>query len=152
MLDLIAPVKFTCSLTHYLCSYILIALFEIMPPLLTFPLVKRGCIQNDTHKDKDHLDWHLIITVSACMMISGAAFKWGTYKQTLFPLLLCNRRLTKSTLLLIPLFGTHYMFFNFLPDYFNINLRLCIELCMGSFQVHTWIASTLMAHTVHAVP
>ncbi|XP_026015736.1 growth hormone releasing hormone receptor, like isoform X2 [Astatotilapia calliptera] len=44
------------------------------------------------------------------------------------------RRLTKSTLLLIPLFGTHYMFFNFLPDYFNINLRLCIELCMGSFQ------------------
>ncbi|KAE8294246.1 Growth hormone-releasing hormone receptor [Larimichthys crocea] len=45
------------------------------------------------------------------------------------------RRLTKSTLLLIPLFGTHYMFFNFLPDYFNVNLRLCIELCMGSFQV-----------------
>uniref|UniRef100_A0A3P8UF89 Growth hormone-releasing hormone receptor n=1 Tax=Amphiprion percula TaxID=161767 RepID=A0A3P8UF89_AMPPE len=44
------------------------------------------------------------------------------------------RRLTKSTLLLIPLFGTHYMFFNFLPDYFNINLRLCFELCMGSFQ------------------
>lgn len=126
-----------------------------MPPLLTFPLVKRGCIQNDTHKDEDHLDWHLIITVSACMMISGAAFKWGTCKQTrsdsfthllhLFPLLLCNRRLTKSTLLLIPLFGTHYMFFNFLPDYFNVNLRLCIELCMGSFQVHTWFASTLMA-------
>uniref|UniRef100_A0A3Q3EID6 Growth hormone-releasing hormone receptor n=1 Tax=Kryptolebias marmoratus TaxID=37003 RepID=A0A3Q3EID6_KRYMA len=44
------------------------------------------------------------------------------------------RRLAKSTLLLIPLFGTHYMFFNFLPDYFNVNLRLCIELCMGSFQ------------------
>ncbi|XP_078802439.1 growth hormone releasing hormone receptor, like isoform X4 [Oryzias latipes] len=45
------------------------------------------------------------------------------------------RRLAKSTLLLIPLFGTHYMFFNFLPDYFNVNLRLCIELCIGSFQV-----------------
>uniref|UniRef100_A0A1A8RW00 Growth hormone-releasing hormone receptor n=1 Tax=Nothobranchius rachovii TaxID=451742 RepID=A0A1A8RW00_9TELE len=44
------------------------------------------------------------------------------------------RRLAKSTLLLIPLFGTHYMFFNFLPDYFNISLRLCVELCMGSFQ------------------
>uniref|UniRef100_A0A3Q1HDM0 Growth hormone-releasing hormone receptor n=1 Tax=Anabas testudineus TaxID=64144 RepID=A0A3Q1HDM0_ANATE len=44
------------------------------------------------------------------------------------------RRLTKSTLLLIPLFGTHYMLFNFLPDYFSVNLRFCIELCMGSFQ------------------
>ncbi|XP_033820638.1 growth hormone releasing hormone receptor, like [Periophthalmus magnuspinnatus] len=44
------------------------------------------------------------------------------------------RRLTKSTLLLIPLFGTHYMFFNFLPDYFGVSLRFCIELCLGSFQ------------------
>uniref|UniRef100_A0A8C7R583 G-protein coupled receptors family 2 profile 2 domain-containing protein n=1 Tax=Oncorhynchus mykiss TaxID=8022 RepID=A0A8C7R583_ONCMY len=45
------------------------------------------------------------------------------------------RRLTKSTLLLIPLFGSHYMVFNFLPDYFHVSVRLCIELCMGSFQV-----------------
>ncbi|XP_042564913.1 growth hormone releasing hormone receptor, like [Clupea harengus] len=45
------------------------------------------------------------------------------------------RRLTKSTLLLIPLFGTHYMVFNFLPDHFNMSLRLCVELCLGSFQV-----------------
>ncbi|KAM6962517.1 growth hormone releasing hormone receptor, like [Aplochiton taeniatus] len=44
------------------------------------------------------------------------------------------RRLTKSTLLLIPLFGTHYMLFNFLPDHTNVNLRVCIELCLGSFQ------------------
>ncbi|KAL7864147.1 hypothetical protein AOLI_G00155670 [Acnodon oligacanthus] len=44
------------------------------------------------------------------------------------------RRLTKSTLLLIPLFGTHYVVFNFLPDYSNLSLRLCIELCLGSFQ------------------
>ncbi|XP_014071409.1 growth hormone-releasing hormone receptor isoform X1 [Salmo salar] len=44
------------------------------------------------------------------------------------------RRLTKSTLLLIPLFGSHYMVFNFLPDYFQVSVRLCIELCMGSFQ------------------
>lgn len=45
------------------------------------------------------------------------------------------RRLTKSTLLLIPLFGTHYMVFSFLPDYFNVSLRICVELCLGSFQV-----------------
>ncbi|KAM9385822.1 growth hormone releasing hormone receptor, like [Pholidichthys leucotaenia] len=44
------------------------------------------------------------------------------------------RRLMKSTLLLIPLFGTHYMFFSFLPDYFSVNLRFYIELCVGSFQ------------------
>ncbi|KAI7794469.1 growth hormone-releasing hormone receptor [Triplophysa rosa] len=44
------------------------------------------------------------------------------------------RRLTKSTLLLIPLFGTHYMVFSFLPDYFNVSLRICVELCLGSFQ------------------
>uniref|UniRef100_A0A8C9TRD9 Growth hormone-releasing hormone receptor n=1 Tax=Scleropages formosus TaxID=113540 RepID=A0A8C9TRD9_SCLFO len=44
------------------------------------------------------------------------------------------RRLTKSTLLLIPLFGTHYMVFNFLPDSEHVGMRLCIELCLGSFQ------------------
>ncbi|XP_015225830.1 PREDICTED: growth hormone-releasing hormone receptor-like [Cyprinodon variegatus] len=43
------------------------------------------------------------------------------------------RRLARSTLLLIPLFGTHYMFFSFLPDYLN-SLRFYIELCLGSFQ------------------
>uniref|UniRef100_W5MTE6 Growth hormone releasing hormone receptor n=1 Tax=Lepisosteus oculatus TaxID=7918 RepID=W5MTE6_LEPOC len=44
------------------------------------------------------------------------------------------RRLSKSTLLLIPLFGTHYMVFNFFPDYMNVGVRLYIELCLGSFQ------------------
>ncbi|XP_042328130.1 growth hormone-releasing hormone receptor [Sceloporus undulatus] len=44
------------------------------------------------------------------------------------------RRLSKSTLLLIPLFGTHYIFFNFLPEHANVGLRLYLELCIGSFQ------------------
>ncbi|KAG7488273.1 hypothetical protein MATL_G00033180 [Megalops atlanticus] len=44
------------------------------------------------------------------------------------------RRLTRSTLLLIPLFGTHYMMFSFLPDHVHLGLRLYIELCFGSFQ------------------
>ncbi|KAJ6659353.1 hypothetical protein lerEdw1_019224 [Lerista edwardsae] len=44
------------------------------------------------------------------------------------------RRLSKSTLLLIPLFGTHYIIFNFLPDYANVGGRLYLELCIGSFQ------------------
>ncbi|XP_066483505.1 growth hormone-releasing hormone receptor-like [Tiliqua scincoides] len=44
------------------------------------------------------------------------------------------RRLSKSTLLLIPLFGTHYIIFNFLPEYANVGVRLYLELCIGSFQ------------------
>ncbi|XP_039609608.1 growth hormone releasing hormone receptor, like isoform X2 [Polypterus senegalus] len=44
------------------------------------------------------------------------------------------RRLAKSTLLLIPLFGTHYMVFNFLPQHVSESARLFMELCLGSFQ------------------
>ncbi|XP_032090795.1 growth hormone-releasing hormone receptor-like [Thamnophis elegans] len=44
------------------------------------------------------------------------------------------RRLSKSTLLLIPLFGTHYIIFNFLPEYSHVGARLYLELCVGSFQ------------------
>nr|AFM84634.1 growth hormone-releasing hormone receptor [Protopterus dolloi] len=44
------------------------------------------------------------------------------------------RRLSKSTLLLIPLFGTHYIVFNFLPEYIHVEGRLYLELCLGSFQ------------------
>lgn len=60
------------------------------------------------------------------------------------------RRLTKSTLLLIPLFGTHYMVFSFLPDYFNVSLRLCIELCLGSFQVIQPTISTTQPKHKHS--
>ncbi|XP_028933898.1 growth hormone-releasing hormone receptor [Ornithorhynchus anatinus] len=44
------------------------------------------------------------------------------------------RRLSRSTLLLIPLFGTHYIVFNFLPDWAGLGPRLYLELCAGSFQ------------------
>ncbi|XP_056660681.1 growth hormone-releasing hormone receptor [Monodelphis domestica] len=44
------------------------------------------------------------------------------------------RRLSKSTLFLIPLFGTHYILFNFLPDSAGVGLRLGLELGFGSFQ------------------
>ncbi|XP_038652393.1 growth hormone releasing hormone receptor a [Scyliorhinus canicula] len=43
-------------------------------------------------------------------------------------------RLTKSTLLLIPLFGVHYIMCVFLPDHIAEDLRLHIELGIGSFQ------------------
>ncbi|XP_035271131.1 growth hormone releasing hormone receptor, like isoform X2 [Anguilla anguilla] len=44
------------------------------------------------------------------------------------------RRLARATLLLIPLFGTHYMVFSFLPDHVQVDVRLYVELCFGSFQ------------------
>ncbi|KAK3557609.1 hypothetical protein QTP70_030538 [Hemibagrus guttatus] len=44
------------------------------------------------------------------------------------------RRLAKSTLFLIPLFGMHYMVFAFLPENTGEDARLYIELGLGSFQ------------------
>ncbi|XP_062900630.1 secretin receptor-like isoform X2 [Mobula hypostoma] len=43
-------------------------------------------------------------------------------------------RLTKSTLLLIPLLGVHYILCAFLPDHVAEDLRFHIELGLGSFQ------------------
>lgn len=48
---------------------------------------------------------------------------------------LSYRRLAKSTLLLIPLFGIHYIMFAFFPDNFKAEVKLVFELVVGSFQV-----------------
>uniref|UniRef100_A0A672HPD7 Growth hormone releasing hormone receptor b n=1 Tax=Salarias fasciatus TaxID=181472 RepID=A0A672HPD7_SALFA len=44
------------------------------------------------------------------------------------------KRLAKSTLLLIPLFGMHYMLFAFLPETMGEDARILVELGVGSFQ------------------
>lgn len=49
--------------------------------------------------------------------------------------LLSARRLTKSTLLLIPLFGVHYMVFAVFPIGISSKYQILFELCAGSFQV-----------------
>ncbi|XP_068023300.1 vasoactive intestinal polypeptide receptor 1-like [Melanerpes formicivorus] len=43
-------------------------------------------------------------------------------------------RLTKSTLLLIPLFGVHYVAFALLPEHTGVAPRLYFELVLGSYQ------------------
>ncbi|KAK7134288.1 hypothetical protein R3I93_017640 [Phoxinus phoxinus] len=44
------------------------------------------------------------------------------------------RRLAKSTLLLIPLFGVHYTVFALFPEHVGLEARLFFELVLGSFQ------------------
>lgn len=48
---------------------------------------------------------------------------------------LFGRRLARSTLLLIPLFGIHYTVFAFSPENVSKRERLVFELGLGSFQV-----------------
>eukprot|EP00062_Callorhinchus_milii_P021287 gi/632977855/ref/XP_007905579.1/ PREDICTED: vasoactive intestinal polypeptide receptor-like [Callorhinchus milii] len=43
-------------------------------------------------------------------------------------------RLAKSTLLLIPLFGVHYVVFALVPERVGLHARLCFELVLGSLQ------------------
>lgn len=59
---------------------------------------------------------------------------FSMFIQSLFFPNVC-RRLAKSTLLLIPLFGMHYMVFAFLPENTGAEARIFIELGLGSFQV-----------------
>lgn len=63
------------------------------------------------------------------------------------PAVLPLRRLAKSTLLLIPLFGINYIIFAFLPDHIQSKERLVFDLILGSFQVrktssfwHVWVS------------
>lgn len=53
------------------------------------------------------------------------------------------RRLARSTLLLIPLFGIHYTVFAFSPEDVSKRERLVFELGLGSFQVHFYSSSNV---------
>uniref|UniRef100_A0A668AWY0 Growth hormone releasing hormone receptor 2 n=1 Tax=Myripristis murdjan TaxID=586833 RepID=A0A668AWY0_9TELE len=64
---------------------------------------------------------------------------------TPFPYLYRIRRLLRSTLLLVPLFGLHYVVFALFPDSVGTGPRLYLELLLGSFQVPD--LSTLLMKT-----
>lgn len=63
---------------------------------------------------------------------------------------LSNRRLAKSTLLLIPLFGIHYIMFAFFPDNFKAEVKLVFELVVGSFQVSHPLGHHSVTGSVHS--
>lgn len=114
-------------------------MLDLMAAAFCVPAAKKSCTKTEEDVSRDSR-----LVVRVCM--HEGSFRY-LHPARLMSLLVCDRRLAKSTLLLIPLFGTHYMFFNFLPDYFNVNLRLCIELCIGSFQVRTRLPLTLPIRT-----
>lgn len=80
--------------------------------------------------DWDHVfPWW--ISRSLCLCISWILALLLSFLCYRFP----RRRLAKSTLFLIPLFGMHYTVFAFLPENTGVAARLYIELGLGSFQV-----------------
>lgn len=64
----------------------------------------------------------------------------GPHSPSLCPLSFWPRRLAKSTLLLIPLFGIHYMVFAVFPKGISAQYQILFELCVGSFQVGAGVA------------
>uniref|UniRef100_A0A669QKW0 Growth hormone-releasing hormone receptor n=2 Tax=Phasianus colchicus TaxID=9054 RepID=A0A669QKW0_PHACC len=68
----------------------------------------------------------ILLTVLVCFCIFFLSIKVEKNQ--------CHMRLAKSTLLLIPLFGVHYIVFAFFPESTGLEARLYIELGLGSFQ------------------
>lgn len=82
-------------------------------------------------KMKSTPELHFIIGVYRDRLDAGLT---GGRDLNLF--LSCHfRRLAKSTLLLIPLFGINYIVFAFIPEQVKTELRLVFDLILGSFQV-----------------
>ncbi|XP_008285731.1 pituitary adenylate cyclase-activating polypeptide type I receptor-like [Stegastes partitus] len=100
----------------------------------------RGC-WDDT--DNVGIWWIIKGPITASLLVSGDASVSGylvsspgqlTWSAHLVVTSCTIRRLAKSTLFLIPLFGMHYTVFAFLPENTGVTARLYIELGLGSFQ------------------
>ena len=67
---------------------------------------------------------------------------WPVYIHSLTHLPVCCRRLAKSTLLLIPLFGVNYMVFVYLVETESDGMeeyKILFDLVLGSFQVYRYL-------------
>lgn len=74
---------------------------------------------------------------SAALKPASVGLNCDEHKTSLhfFIFLFFYRRLAKSTLLLIPLFGLNYIIFAFIPDHIHPRVRMVFDLILGSFQV-----------------
>lgn len=113
------------------------------------------CDSTNVHLPKLSLRKHWLTVLSSCVVLCVVALsfccwfkmvcqsaKMGLcYSKCVLMCLKCccllcvDRRLARSTLLLIPLFGIHYTVFAFSPEDFSKRERLVFELGLGSFQV-----------------
>lgn len=73
------------------------------------------------------------IVRSTAMTLAIAGFNTSLFFT--FYLFYFFRRLAKSTLLLIPLFGINYIIFAFIPNHIQPQVRMVFDLILGSFQV-----------------
>ncbi|XP_029105923.1 growth hormone releasing hormone receptor 2 [Scleropages formosus] len=96
---------------------------------LLFTFAPHGRLFWTCRDDLDGIFWWIIKAPILVSVLGGpvSLFQW------LNPCLL-RRRLAKSTLLLVPLFGVRYVVFALFPDHVAFQLRLCFELILGSFQ------------------
>ncbi|MBN3273836.1 VIPR protein, partial [Polyodon spathula] len=114
-------------------SILLICIIRILVQKLHSPDVGRS-------ESNQYLTFHLHLTSSHSLYCEALIWKC---LSTWIPIFCSSKeyntitvyvKLAKSTLLLIPLFGAHYIIFAFVPDHFRVDVKLIFELVLGSFQ------------------
>uniref|UniRef100_A0A452IWB4 Uncharacterized protein n=1 Tax=Gopherus agassizii TaxID=38772 RepID=A0A452IWB4_9SAUR len=92
-----------------------------------FPDFISACGYNDNDEDSK-VNFILFISIIRILLQKLRSPDVGGNDQSQY------KRLAKSTLLLIPLFGVHYMVFAVFPIRISSHYQIIFELCLGSFQ------------------
>uniref|UniRef100_A0A9L0SPW4 Vasoactive intestinal peptide receptor 2 n=1 Tax=Equus caballus TaxID=9796 RepID=A0A9L0SPW4_HORSE len=94
-----------------------------------FPDFIDACGYNDP-EDEGKITFYILVKA-----VYTLGYSVSLISLTTGSIILCLfRRLAKSTLLLIPLFGVHYMVFAVFPMGISSKYQILFELCLGSFQ------------------